>query len=252
MLGNDVEDEDTAPAPLPREIVKSSTSSKKADVPPASADPAKARKNKKTVTGNDAALKNKNDNKNVSAPSATPTKHQKKPFDRHSRTGKTDSKKKVKQAWGDSKGELDDEASAAKDAGADLEAEASENSTAAAGAKSLKEYYEELAKANAQLGSRSVAANANSEPSTWEGQIVRKEQSSFFEGTSVKNIKQKATKEKKTLDFQAVFADEARTPFNRDGASKPTRGGAKPRGGKAPAGKKASGPEVNDKNFPSL
>ena len=92
LLGNDVE-EDAAPSAPSREVVKKNTSSKKSDAAPASADPAKAKK-KKSPTGNEAALKNKNFNKDVAPPQSTATKHSKKPLDRHSRTGKTDSKKK--------------------------------------------------------------------------------------------------------------------------------------------------------------
>lgn len=91
LLGNDVE-EDAAPSAPSREVVKKNTSSKKSDAAPASADPAKAKK-KKSPTGNEAALKNKNFNKDVAPPQSTATKHSKKPFDRHSRTGKTDSKR---------------------------------------------------------------------------------------------------------------------------------------------------------------
>ena len=76
----------------PEKLSKKNTSSKKSDAAPASADPAKAKK-KKSPTGNEAALKNKNFNKDVAPPQSTATKHSKKPFDRHSRTGKTDSKR---------------------------------------------------------------------------------------------------------------------------------------------------------------
>lgn len=58
MLGNDVE-EDNAAANLPiKEVVKKNISSKKTDVPPPSADPAKAKKKSKP-TGNEGALKTK-------------------------------------------------------------------------------------------------------------------------------------------------------------------------------------------------
>lgn len=246
LLGNDVEDDNAPPAPLPKEIVKQSTSSKKADVAPASADPAKARKNKKSTTGNEAALKNKTDNKSVSAPSATPTKHQKKPFDRHSRTGKTDSKKKFKQGWGeDAQRELEGETKGAADAIADIEAEA-EATEAAPATKSLQDYLAELQKAEEQLGGAKPARKANegAEDKWTETEKIEKKTEEFFSGTAVRKTKQKANKEKKFLDFSTVFADEAKAPKPQ------ARGPAK----RAPAtkAKATKAPAVNDQNFPSL
>lgn len=259
LLGNDVEDEDAAPAPIPREIVKKTTSSKKADVAPASADPAKAKKNKKQATGNEAALKNKNANKDVSAPSSTPSKHVKKPFDRHSRTGKTDSKKKIRQGWGgDDNRELEDEANAVGDALAELNADAHAGAPAAPAAKSLQEYLAELQKAENDLEGRKPARKANegAEEKWNANEKIEKETSSFHEGTYVKKIKQKAAKEKKFLEFDSVFSDEAPKPAKK--APFAGKKGGKPSG--KPSGKpaaKAQGSEpaaagVNEKNFPSL
>lgn len=242
LLGNDVEDEEVA-APMPREIVKKNTSSKKSDVPPASADPAKARKNKKTSTGNEAALKSKHDNRDVAAPSSTPSKHVKKAFDRHSRTGKTDSKKKIRQGWGDGANELDDEASGARDALAELQADAT---PAAPAAKSLQEYLAELQKAEGDLSGRSSARKANegAEDKWGASEKIEKETTSFVEGTHVKKIKQKAAKEKKYLNFDSVFSDEA--PRARKTGPKPSKGGK-------PAKRQPEAAQsVNDKNFPSL
>lgn len=245
LLGNDVEDEDAAPAPIPKEIVKKNTSSKKTDVPPASADPARAKKNKKTATGNEAALKNKNGNKDVSAPSSTPSKHAKKSFDRHSRTGKTDSKKKIRQGWGgDDKRELEDEANGAGDALAELNADAEAGAPATPATKSLQEYLAELQKAESDLEGRKPARKANegAEDKWSASEKIQKETAAFVEGTHVKKIKQKAAKEKKFLNFDSVFADEAPRP-----AKKAPFSGKK-------SGKPAASqpPSVNDKNFPSL
>lgn len=247
LLGNDVEDEDAAPAPVPKEIVKKNTSSKKADVPPASADPAKARKNKKPTTGNEAALKSKNGNRDVSAPSSTPSKHTKKSFDRHSRTGKTDSKKKIRQGWGgDDKSELADEAAGALDALDELNADAEAGAPAAPAAKSLQDYLAELQKAEADLEGRKPARKANegAEEKWAASEKIQKEESSFVEGTHVKKYKQKANKEKKFLEFSSVFSDEAasarKAPFNKDKKFvKKGKAAAQPKG-------------VNDKDFPSL
>lgn len=241
LLGNDVED-DTVPAPLPKEIVKATTSSKKADVPPPSADPAKAKKNKKAPTGNDAALKSKTNNKGTPGPSATPSKHSKKPFDRHSRSNKTDSKKQVKQAWGDDKKELEDESRAEADAAAELAAEAEENPAGPA-AKSLQEYLAELQAKEAALGGAKVVRKANegSEAKWTAAEKIEKEQISYVEPSSAKKTKQKSQKEKKFLDFNAVFADE--TPKFSD--RKPGYKGKKSNGPNSKVVKK-------EQNFPSL
>lgn len=233
LLGNDVEDD--VPAPAPKEIVKKTTSSKKSDVPPPSADPAKAKKTAgKKTTGNDAAYKNKNDNKSVNAPSSTPSKHQKKPFDRHSRTGKTDSKKKVRQGWGgDDKQELEDETAGAADAVLELEADSVAPSPAT---KSLQEYLAELQKAEGQLEGRRQARQANqgAEDKWTATEKIEKSSSSLVEAQP-KKVKQKATKAKKFLDFNAVFVD---TPVSKPQGKKPFKKGGKP--------------TVDDKNFPSL
>lgn len=249
MLGNDVEDEDAAPAPIPREVVKKTTSSKKSDVPPASADPAKARKNKKAATGNEAALKNKNGNKDVSAPSSTPSKHTKKSFDRHSRTGKTDSKKKVRQGWGgDDTRELEDETAGASDALAELNADSESGAPAAPAAKSLQDYLAELQKAEADLQGRKPARKANegAEEKWSANEKIEKETSAFVESTHVKKFKQKSNKEKKFLQFDSVFSDDAPRPVKKAPFAKDKKFVGK-KGGKPPQPK-----GVDDKDFPSL
>lgn len=257
LLGNDVE-EDAAPSAPSREIVKKNTSSKKSDAAPASADPAKAKK-KKSPTGNEAALKNKNFNKDVAPPQSTATKHSKKPFDRHSRTGKTDSKKKLQQGWGQSdKRELEGEVEGTEDAEAELEAEAEENdeSANAIPKKSLQEYLAELELSKQELeGSKKLRqANEGAEQKWTAEEKIEKQQEVFFASTHTKKAKSKAQKEKVFLDIDANFGDEqpqtTRGGFRggkRGGARGGSRGGAK-RGGTRGAAK----PEVNDKNFPSL
>jgi hypothetical protein len=258
LLGNDVE-EDVAPAGPTREVVKKNTSSKKADVAPASADPAKAKK-KKPVTGNEAALKNKFNNKDVAAPQSTATKHTKKPFDRHSRTGKTDSKKKLQQGWGQSdKRELEGEVEGTEDAEAELQAEAEEGAEAADATpkKSLQEYLAELELQKQELdGAKKLReANEGAESKWTAEEKIEKQEEVFFASTHVKKSKAKAQKERVFLDIEASFADEqpqqsARGGF-RGGKRGGARGGASKRGG-ARGTSTAAKPEVNDKNFPSL
>lgn len=244
LLGNDVEDEEVAPAPMPKEIVKKTTSSKKADVAPASADPARAKKNKKVVTGNEAALKDKANNKSVPAP-AGGAKREKKPFDRHSRTGKTDSKKKVSQGWGDDRREADDEAAGLADANAEIAAEIKDEPAAPAG-KSLKEYLAEQQQLEGALGVKTAVRKANegAEDKWTSFDVIQKETLSFVEATSGKKIRQRAPKEKKLLDFTASFGEEA-PKFN--GKKSGFKG--KKADGKKAAPKPAA---INDQTFPSL
>lgn len=236
-MGNDVEDEESGPAPMPREVVKKTTSSKKSDVAPASADPAKAKKAKKPVGGNEGALKSKADNKATPGPAATPSKHEKKAFDRHSRTAKTDSKKKVRQGWGDDRRELEYETRGAADAAAEQKAEA--EGVAAPAGKSLQEYLKEKAEAETALGGSRAVRQANAGSDKWAAasEKIEKEQQAYVGGSSAKKIKQKAGKEKKFLDINAVFADEG-PKFEKKSYK-----GKKPAA--ADAGKK-------EQNFPSL
>lgn len=248
MLGNDVEDESAGPAPVPKEIVKKTGSSKKLDVPPPKADPAKAKKNKKPLPANEAALKNKNSNRDVDAPASTPANRYKKPFDRHSRAPKTDSKKKVKQGWGsadDSKQELDDETNATGDAVNELAADAADkNQPAPPAAKSLQEYLAELQATEAQLaGKKTVRAANDGDDSKWaEAEKLERKTEEFVPSTVGKKQKQKQAKDKKFLDFSAVFADEVPRLNDRRG----------PKGAKGPKGK-AQKPAVDyEHNFPKL
>lgn len=250
-MGNDVED-DTTPAPVVREVVKNSGSSKKTDAAPASADPSKAKKKAK-VTGNEGAFKNKTNNKTVAGPSSTPSKHSKKPFDKHSRTGKTDSAKKLKQGWGSNdKRELTDETAASEDATEEAaEEESTEEASIESQKKSLQDYFAELELKKNEFNAIKKTART---VAPVEGEKIEKEQANYLESTQAKKLKSKAQKEKKFLDIDAKFADDVpQTPktFNKD-SRKPTRG----RGGKQTTSTRkpaaAKKPVVNDKNFPSL
>ncbi|KAK7677965.1 hypothetical protein QCA50_019046 [Cerrena zonata] len=257
---NDVEDDSTPQLPI-REVVKNTSSSKKKDVAPAKADPSRS-KNKPKPTGNEGALKSRNNNKNVEAPSSTPSKHYKRPFDRHSRSGKADSGKKVRQGWGgNDKSELQDETEGLQDAVEDLEAESGESTTeAVAPKKSLNDYFAELKIKQQELdGSKNLRkANEGAEEKWSQGEVVAKQQESFVESSVAKKAKQKSQKEKKFLDFEATFADEqkpfrsesARGNFKRGGR----RGGANAQGGRKPSSKATTADKkpLDDKNFPSL
>ncbi|ODV78588.1 uncharacterized protein CANTADRAFT_269868 [Suhomyces tanzawaensis NRRL Y-17324] len=250
LLGNDVED-DSAPQLPVREIVKKTASSKKSDVPPPSADPAKAKKKSKP-TGNEGAFKAKPDNKSVAGPSNTPSKHYKKPFDRHSRSDKTDSKKKIKQSWGDSTDrEIEGEVEGLEDAVADLETESDAPQEPETPKKSLQDYFAELKLKQSELEGQKALRKANegAEDKWADAEKIEKQQEAYVQSTTNKKSKAKAQKEKKFLEINAIFADEQ--PVRDE--SRSTRGGA--RGGAKVAPKKSSSspkPEINDKNFPSL
>lgn len=258
-MGNDVEDE--APVPLAtREVVRNTGSSKKTDTAPASADPAKAKKKTKP-TGNEGALKAKPNNKATAGPTLTPSKHYKKPLDRHSRSQKTDSSKKIRAGWGDDKDELNGEAQGAADAAEELEADNEEASALAIPKQSLSEYFAELQAKQAQLDGQKTTrqANAGSEDKWTALEKIEKHLESFIESSVSKKTKLKASKEKKFLDIQATFGDSKpqatprgesqRGNFKRGGR----RGGAPAQSGRKPASGKPSGkPAVDEKNFPTL
>ena len=270
LLGNDVED-DSTPILATKEVVKNTTSSKKADVPPPSADPAKAKKKSK-ATGNEAALKNKANNKEVSAPSSTPSKHYKKPFDRHSRSGKSDSGKKIKQSWGQKSAadlEVEAEAEGAADAVAGLEEDAeSAEPVDNTPKKSLADYIAELELKQKELdGAKKVRqANQGAESKWTSAEKIEKAEQGYVEPSVVKKAKAKAPKEKKFLEIDAKFADSEPAPRGdfggrgrggRDGNRGGNRGRGAPRGrggnrGGAREGAGSAKPTVDDKHFPSL
>ncbi|ODV70951.1 Stm1p CYBJADRAFT_192348 [Cyberlindnera jadinii NRRL Y-1542] len=262
LLGNDVEDVNEVNS-VPREIVKKNTSSKKADVPPPSANKDKARKNRPQPTGNDAAFKDKNagrsanKSRSVDESKAKGAKsNNKSKFDRHSRSGKTDSDKKVKQAgWtADAEGELEAEVEGAEDAQDELKEEK-------VAKKSLEDYFKELEASNtsSQREARKVEA-------VDEAAVIVKVEEEFIPQTKSKKEKSKTLKTKQYLDFSATFADEA--PAQHESSFRGGRGGRGSsrgnargsRGGKnnaartprAPKASHATGPSLTEENFPSL
>lgn len=224
---------------MPKEIVKKSTSSKKSDIAPPSADPAMAKKNKKPLTSNEAAFKEKVNNKSVDAPAGGP-KREKKSFDRHSRSGKTDTKKKISQGWGDDRREADDEAAGLADANAELANENKEEPAVPAG-KSLKEYLAEQEQSLASfIKTATRKANEGAEDKWNSFEKIEKETKDFVEATHGKRVRQRAAKEKKLLNFTSTFGEDI-SKFN----GKKTGFKGKKTDGKKPAA-------INDQTFPSL
>ncbi|CUS24063.1 LAQU0S13e02454g1_1 [Lachancea quebecensis] len=253
LLGNDVEDANVV-APLPpKEIVKKNTSSKKADVPPPSADPSKA-KNRPKPTGNEGALRNRDNgrknNRTRDAPAETAgakrSSHAvRRATDRQSRSGKVDTEKRVRQGWGDDKKELTDEAAAELDAQAEIEADKATEETPAVNKKSLQDYLNEVN--NNSLNK--TPAPKKSVDQLEDAELLVKKEEVYAEPTKVKNVKSKQLKSKQYLDFDVSFADSNAKPRKFDNNSGPRRGGkAKPAAKNA--GEKK--PAVNAKNFPSL
>ncbi|CAL9731356.1 suppressor protein Stm1p [Monosporozyma unispora] len=260
LLGNDVEDPNQVVVP-PKEIVKSTTSSKKQDVPPPSANPARANKNRSKPSGNEGAIRNKdngrrnNRSKNVSDSAAGKRDNTRKQTDRHSRSGKSDSGKKVRQGWGDDKKELDAEEAAKADADAEIEADAEEVSN---GVKqvSLADYLK--SSDNASTLNKTVEAKPVEQIEGTE--LFVKEQEEFVPATKVKTLKSKQLKTKKFLDFDATFQDaqKPKRSFDRknDNRNNNRRGGNK--GPRKPNAKSTNGNAVqkdnsiDTKNLPSL
>ncbi|CDK29761.1 unnamed protein product [Kuraishia capsulata CBS 1993] len=219
LLGNDEEGPELLAT---KEVVKKSTSSKKADVPPPSADKSRAKK-KAPLKGNEGAIKVKNENDKVSAPASTERRTQKSKLTRQ-QTGKTDSARKEKAGWGDDADELDDELAGEKIAEEDAE-EAEEE---AVPAKSLEEYLAEVKLAQESLGGTTRAVR---QVETDAEKTEIKAQEEFAPATASKKQREKARKVKNIVEFDAVFADEVPPPRSgatrgRGGARGSSRGGA--------------------------
>lgn len=221
-------------------------------MPPPSADPSRANKNRSKPTGNEGAIRNKDNgrktNKSREAPTETTGAKRgnhaaRRATDRQPRSGKVDTDKRVRQGWGDNKKELDDEAAAEADAQAEIEAEASEAAPTTS-KKSLQDYLDEV---NSNELNKTPSAKKSDNELEGAELLVKKEEV-FAEPTKVKSVKSKQFKSKQYLDFDVSFADSNAKPrkFDNNG---PRRGGK----GK-PAAKNAGEkkPAVNAKNFPSL
>ncbi|ANB12977.1 Stm1p [Sugiyamaella lignohabitans] len=240
-----LDDEDSPSVPVSsgpvKEVVKNTTSSKKADAAPARANPARATGNKKPLSGNEAALKDKNvgranNRSRGGAEGETPrSKTNNRRFDRHSQTGKTDSDKKVNKAWGDDKKKLDDEAAAESIAKEDAtEAESAEAAPAeeeADNTKTLEEYYAELNAKNAELNASRSARKANEgvEDAKWaNANEVKKSDEELVPEARSKAVRTKTRKEKTIIEADVSFSGPARPANNRgDRSERPARGGAR-------------------------
>lgn len=254
LLGNDIEDPNQEVI-IPRELVKKNTSSKKADVPPPSANPSRSKGPRSKPTGNDGALKDKNagrknnKSRNVSGNATAKRDNSRKQSDRHSRTGKTDSDKKLRQTWGDDNKELDDETAAKADADAQIEAD-NEETAKASNKMTLDQYLQ------GQDSTEEAAPEVSRKVEAIEGaELFVKQEEEYVPATKVKTIKSKQLKTKQFLDFDATFNDNTQRPkrtFDRNNR----RGGKGPR--KNNSGKKVNGnavqrdSSIDTKNLPSL
>lgn len=263
LLGNDVEDPNQVVVP-PKEIVKSTTSSKKQDVPPPSANPARANKNRSKPSGNEGAIRNKDNGrrnnraKNVSDSADAKRDNSRKQSDRHSRTGKSDTGKKVRQGWGDDKKELDAEQAAKADAEAEIEADA-EEVTDAVKQVSLADYLKSAD--NASTLNKVVEAKPVEQIEGTE--LFVKEQEEFVPATKVKTLKSKQLKTKKFLDFDVSFQDaqKPKRSFDRKNDNRNDNRNNNRRGGKGPRKPNAKSTNgnavqkdnsIDAKNLPSL
>ena len=207
---------------------------RKNDVPPPSANPARASKNRPAKpTGNEGAIRDKsagrgnNRSRDVSSSAAARKTNTRRATDRHSRSGKVDTEKKVNQGWGDDNKELSAEEAAEADAEAEIAADAEEKEKASK-QMSLQDY---LSTVNTDLNKvPEVTKNINA----LEGaELFVKEEEEYAPATKVKNVKSKQLKTKNFLDFSATFSDalpkERKNFGGRGGRGDSRRGG---RGGK--------------------
>lgn len=244
MLGNDVAGEEPAFV-APKEVVAAQKSTKKDGVPP-KADKTKAKGGKPKASGNEAGAKFQNKNRDQSAPASTPRKGSKdKKFDRHSRTGRTESAKSEHQKLGDeAESQLEGEA----DAEVDAEAEEAEDSTPKVPLVSAADYF----KANAPV----VAEKKEAAVEIDSDKLIIKEVEVLLESTSGKKAKaQKAQKAKKFLDVNFSFADSTPQREERPAREFKNNSAKKPFNKKKAASTTAAPKSANkltEKNFPSL
>lgn len=269
LLGNDVEEPSVVPNQPPREVVKPTSGTRKDDVPPPKADPARAKK-KQEAGGNEGAIKTKLDNRSAAGPSNTPSRHFKRQYDRHPRERRKETGKKDKQALqDDDERDLEARVEGTEDASAELETGDPADAAPAEPKKSLTEYFAELQVAQLQLDGRKQQRQPNqgAEDKWGPVQKIEKEQSSYVAPSTVKKSKPRNTKEKKFLDFDAKFEDETPRSAPRGGRGG-SRGGFRgnsrgaPRGSSRGSSRGGRGgfngassrpkPAVDDKNFPSL
>ncbi|GMG20805.1 unnamed protein product [Ambrosiozyma monospora] len=265
LWGNDVSD-DEAEAPIlsTREVVKPQASHKKADVNPR-ADKTKAKKfGKKPVTGNEAGSKFSNKNRDVEGPRSTFRKGSKdKKFDRHSRTGRSETGKSQHNKLGD---EAESQIEAEADAEAEIEEDEVEEEEQPV-LTSAADYFSQLEQQQAQFGSKPKAAAINAK--LLKAEKIVKEREEFIPATAVKKTRTKAKKEKIYVDADIKVASSSDRPprgdrrggrgdrGDRRGGRGDRRGGRGGRGERAPKDSKpaASAPAstgFDESKFPAL
>lgn len=221
-------------------------STKKDGIPP-KADKSKAKNGKPRTTGNEAGVKLVNKNRENQGPRSTDRKASKnKKFDRHSRTGKSETTKSQTNKLGD---EADAQVEGEADAKAEEEAE-EEESEEKPQLKSADDYFNELA-AQESLNKTKKQATPTKELS--DAEIVVKETEILVAPSAGKKIKQKAKKEKNILEVDLKIVSSAEKPAREFNNTK--RETRKPiKGGKKTVGKKESKPQnkLTEQNFPSL
>lgn len=218
-------------------------STKKSGVPP-KADKTKSKGGKPKPTGNEAGVKFQNKNKDVTPPPSTGRSHGKdKKFDRHSRTGRSETAKAEKMRLGD---EVEAQIEAEEDAKA--EAEGDEEEEPKQQLRSAADFFAELESSEFQ---KSKAAAAPASEINAEDLLV-KETEEFIPSKTEKKVKEKAKKTKVYLDIDVTVADYVRPERIERSERSDNR---KPRGGKKFAGKPKPAEKkslLNDKNFPAL
>lgn len=255
---------------------KPNKSTKKEDKNP-KADPSKARPKKKDPNGNNAAFKDKNAgraaNKKVPVGESATAKHHRRDRgvkdDRHSKSGKVDTQKRVQSGWGSTKNEEADEEAAEADAKreeADEAAEAGEDEAAPV-VLTIEEYL--AAREENSVNTKGVPRQPNegADNQQWaNATLVKKPEVEAPASRKHKGNKQR--KEVVTLDpseeFLPSLKGESRSPrpnsrpSPRGGSRAPSRGqpresrGAK--GGAKRSGKPAtpSAPKFDVNNLPRL
>ncbi|KAE8135757.1 Stm1-domain-containing protein [Aspergillus pseudotamarii] len=271
LLGNDPElDPSKPPAPPTKAIDKPAPRVGKRDAPKEAPSQPRAGQSSRrgNFSGNEAAFRDRNAGRNQNREKPTDEREGgarrggRPRNDRQSRTGQTDTGKKVNQGWGGQSGEkeLDDERAGEKIAQADENEPQTpaEEAEPADKAKSYNDYLVEKAAAGDFSAKAVRAANEGSKAdSKWANakEFKREEDDDYIKGSSDKAKREKARKEKNILEVDMRFVEAPR------GSSGPRgRGG---RGGRGARGGRGNGPRgertersapvtVDEKNFPSL
>ncbi|KAF7590515.1 hypothetical protein BBP40_002703 [Aspergillus hancockii] len=285
LLGNDPElDPNRAPEPPTKAVDRPAQRVGKRDTPkeaPVSQPRTGQNSRRGNVTGSEAAFRDRNAGRNQNREKPTEEGAQasrrgdrggRPRHDRQSRTGQTDSGKKVTQGWGGQSGEKewDDERAAEKIAQNDEnEPQTPAGEEAQEPVDKSKSYSDYLAEKAAQgdLSAKPVrAANEGTKADSKWAQAKEfkrdSEEDEYIKGKEDKAKREKARKEKNYLDVDMRFVEAPRGtsgPRGRGGrvSRGGDRGGRGARGGRGnggPRAERSSGAPVtvDEKNFPSL